>query len=251
MRPVEEAWMTGIVEDLLATPTWLTLLVVFALPALESSAFLGFVFPGELALLLGGVAASQGHVPLAGVIAAGVGGAIAGDAVGYVVGRRYGRRILDSTLGRFVKAEHLDRAEHALGRRGGLAVLFGRFTVALRVLIPGLAGMGRMPYRRFAVFNVLGGVLWGVLTVTAGQLAGSNWHAVGHLMSGIGGALTVAVIAALLGVHVLRRRRAARRAQHEVDETAQDLEARIRSTVPALSRSASSIAKPTASTCGS
>ncbi|GAA1966990.1 hypothetical protein GCM10009798_29150 [Nocardioides panacihumi] len=218
--------MSAIVAHLLSTPVWLTLLVVFALPALESSAFLGFVFPGELALLLGGVAAGQGHVPLAGVLAAGVAGAVAGDAVGYVVGRRWGRRILDSTMGRFVKAEHLDRAENALGRRGGLAVLLGRFTVALRVLIPGLAGMGRMPFRRFAVFNVLGAVAWGGLVVVAGDLAGSNWHTVEHLVTGIGGAMTALVVAVLVGV----RLRVAQRAV-----------ARLRSIVPALRRGGSSL----------
>lgn len=170
---------TAMVEHLIATPAWLALLVVFALPALESSAFLGFVFPGEMAVLLGGVAAGQGHIPLAAVLAAGVVGAVAGDAVGYVVGRRWGRRILDSTLGRFVKAEHLDRAERALGRRGGWAVFGGRFTVALRVLIPGLAGMARMPYRRFAVANVAGAGLW-----VTGRSWPATWQAAAGTPSG-------------------------------------------------------------------
>jgi membrane protein DedA with SNARE-associated domain len=58
-------------------------------------------------LLLGGVLASQGHAPVAAVLAAGIGGAIVSDAVGYLVGRRWGRRVLDSTLGRFVKADHV------------------------------------------------------------------------------------------------------------------------------------------------
>lgn len=200
--------LTATVQHLLATPAWVALLVVFALPALESSAFLGFVFPGEMAVLLGGVAASQGHVPLAGVLAAGVVGAVAGDAVGYVVGRRWGRRILNSTLGRFVKAEHLDRAERALGRRGGWAVFGGRFTVALRVLIPGLAGMARMPYRRFAVANVAGAGLWVTGMVLAGYLAGSSWHTVGHYISMVGLGLTAAVIALLVGGRALHRRRA-------------------------------------------
>jgi membrane protein DedA with SNARE-associated domain len=202
--------LTGLVQHLLATPGWVALLVVFALPALESSAFLGFVFPGEMAVLLGGVAASQGHVPLAGVIAAGVGGAVAGDAVGYLVGRRWGRRILDSALGRFVKAEHLDRAEHALGRRGGWAVFGGRFTVALRVLIPGLAGMAGMPYRRFAAANIAGGTLWGATMVLAGYLAGSSWHTVGHYISWAGLDITAAVVAVLVTGVALRRRRRAR-----------------------------------------
>ena len=198
--------MTGLLAHLLATPAWLALLVVFALPALESSVFLGFVFPGEVALILGGVVASQGHFPLAAALAAGITGAIAGDTVGFLVGRRWGRRILDSTLGRFVKAEHLDRAEGSLRRRGGWAVLLGRFTVALRVLVPGLAGMARMPYRRFATFNVAGAVLWGGLMVVAGYLAGSSWQSMQHLVSGVGAGVTAIVVTALVSVHLLRRR---------------------------------------------
>lgn len=203
--------LTGLVEHLLATPAWVALLVVFAMPALESSAFLGFVFPGEVAVLLGGAAASQGHVPLAGVIAAGVGGAVAGDAVGYVVGRRWGRRILDSALGRFVNAEHLDRAEHALGGRAGWAVFGGRFTVALRVMIPGLAGMARMPYPRFAAANIAGGALWGATIAVAGYLAGNSWQAVGHDISLAGLAVTIVVVALVIGARVLRRRRSRER----------------------------------------
>lgn len=202
--------LTGLIAHLLATPAWLTLAMVFALPALESSAFLGFVFPGELAVLLGGVAAGQGHVPLAAVVVAGACGAIAGDTVGYVVGRRWGRRILDSTLGRFVRAEHLDRAERALGRRGGWAVLGGRFTVALRVMIPGLAGMAHMPWRRFLLANAAGGALWVATMVVAGYLAGNSWHTVGHYISLAGLGITAAVIAVLLGARAVRRHRARR-----------------------------------------
>ncbi|MBU2695531.1 DedA family protein [Pimelobacter sp. 30-1] len=198
--------MTALMEHLLALPAWLALLAVFLLPALESSVFLGFVIPGELALLLGGVVAGQGHLALGAVLAAGVTGAVAGDAVGYVVGRRWGRRILDGTLGRFVRAEHLDRAEHALARRGGWTVLLGRFTVALRVLVPGLAGMGRMPYRRFALFNVLGALLWGSLMVAAGYLAGASWQHAQHLVTVAGLAATGAVVLVLVVRHLRRRR---------------------------------------------
>ncbi|TQK73293.1 DedA family protein [Nocardioides sp. SLBN-35] len=202
--------MTALVEHLLAVPAWLAVVVVFLLPALESSVFLGFVFPGELALLLGGVVAGQGHVPVAVVAAAGIAGAAAGDTVGYLVGKRWGRRILDSTVGRFVRADRLDRAEHALSRRGGWAVLVGRFTVALRVLVPGLAGMGRMPYRRFLLANLTGAVLWGGMMVAAGYLAGSSWQHVAHQLSNAGLVLTGVVLAFLVGRHVLARHRRGR-----------------------------------------
>jgi membrane protein DedA with SNARE-associated domain len=198
--------MTGVIEHLLATPTWVALLVVFALPFLESSAFLGFVFPGETAVVLGGVIASQGRVPVLAVLAAAVLGAIAGDAVGYVVGRRWGRRILDSTLGRFLKAHHLDRAEAALARRGGSAVFLGRFTAALRVMVPGLAGMAGMPYRRFALANVSGGALWATAMVLIGYLAGNAWHRIVHGVSLAGIGLLVVLVAGFVGVHLWRRR---------------------------------------------
>jgi membrane-associated protein len=204
--------MSGLLEHLLSMPAWLVLLAVFALPALESSAFLGFLFPGESAVLLGGVAASQGHVPLAAVMVGGVGGAILGDAVGYVVGRRWGRRIL-SRRGRLTNHRHLERAERALLRGGGRAVFLGRFTVALRVMIPGLAGMARMPYRRFAAANIAGGIAWGVLIATAGYLAGNSWHTVEHYIAEAGAGVTVAVVALLLAGNLIRRRVRLRREQ--------------------------------------
>ncbi|HEX6514704.1 MAG TPA: DedA family protein, partial [Nocardioidaceae bacterium] len=114
--------------------------MVFLLPALEASAFLGFVFPGEIALILGGVLAFQGVVPLWAVLVAGFAGAVIGDNIGYLIGGRYGRRLVDGTLGRFVNRNHIDRGERYLAERGGKAVFLGRFTAALRVMIPGLAG---------------------------------------------------------------------------------------------------------------
>lgn len=206
--------MTGLLEQVLSTPAWLVLLVVFALPALESSAFLGFVFPGETALLLGGVAAGQGHVPLPAVVVAGVGGAVLGDAVGYLVGRRWGRSLLESRLGRRVTDDrHREQAERALLRRGGWAVFLGRFTVALRVMVPGLAGMARMPYRRFLLANVTGGALWGTTMAVAGYLAGNSWHIVAHRVSSAGAALTAAMVVLLVGRRVLARLRHRRQAR--------------------------------------
>jgi membrane protein DedA with SNARE-associated domain len=197
--------MTGFLDQLLSMPAWLVLLVVFALPALESSAFLGFLFPGETAVLLGGVAASRGEVPLAAVMAVGIGGAILGDAVGYLVGRRWGRRILASSVGRVVDARHLERAERLLRRRGVGAVFLGRFTATLRVMIPGLAGMAGVSPRRFFVANVAGGVAWGALVAVAGYLAGNNWQTVEHYLTRAGLALTVGVLAAFVVARLVRR----------------------------------------------
>lgn len=197
--------MTAIASHILALPMWAALLVVFALPALESSAFVGFIFPGEIALLLGGVLAYEGRVPLVAVLAAGIAGAIVGDSIGYGVGRRHGRRILDGTLGRFVHSRHLDRAEVYLAERGGKAVFFGRFTAALRVMIPGLAGMSGLRYRTFLTYNVASAVAWGTLSVMLGYLGGSSWQHVEHIASRIGLAALAALVLAGVGGFLLRR----------------------------------------------
>lgn len=206
--------MTSVVARLLALPAWLALSVVFALPALEASVFLGFLIPGETALVLGGVLAGTHTLPLAAVLALGIGGAIAGDSIGYVVGRRWGQRVLDSTLGRFVKQERLEDARAYVAARGGRAVVLGRLTAALRALVPGLAGMAGVPYRTFLPSNVAGGVLWGTGSVMLGYVAGASWRAALHVASGASLALLAVVVLAVVGGLVLRRvreRRAAAR----------------------------------------
>jgi membrane protein DedA with SNARE-associated domain/membrane-associated phospholipid phosphatase len=180
------------------------LLVVFLLPALECSAFVGLIFPGEIAVLLGGVLAFEGRISLVAALAAAISGAIIGDAVGYAVGRRFGRRMLDGTVGRFVKPHHVDRAEGYLRERGGKAVLFGRFTAALRVLVPGLAGMSGMPYRRFAAWNVAGGVVWGVAFVLLGYAAGDSWREVESVAKRASLVLLFVVLVLIAGVLLVR-----------------------------------------------
>ncbi|HEX3326030.1 MAG TPA: bifunctional DedA family/phosphatase PAP2 family protein [Actinomycetota bacterium] len=173
--------MSHVTDWLLGLHGWVVLLVVFALPALESSAFVGFLFPGEIAVLLGGVLAFEHRAPLMAVIVAAVAGAVVGDSIGYWVGRRWGRKILNGTVGRFFKEEHIDRAQGYVATRGGKAVFFGRFTAALRVLIPGLAGMSNMHYPTFAVYNVAGGAVWATGFVLAGFAAGRGWREVEHV----------------------------------------------------------------------
>src|SRR3989440_8644736 len=155
----------GVTDRILSLPGWLVLVLVFAFPALETSAFVGFVFPGEITVILGGVAASQGLVPLWAVIVAAVSGAIIGDSVGYLIGRRWGTHLLYGTLGRLpiIRGQldkHLGSAEAYVRRRKGRAVFFGRFTAALRVLVPGLAGMSEGHYPTVLAYNVAGSVLW-------------------------------------------------------------------------------------------
>lgn len=199
--------ISAIGSTILGLPWWLVLGFAFALPALESSAFVGFVFPGEAALVVGGVVAAEGRVPVVAVIAAGALGAIAGDAVGYLVGRRWGPWVLATLPHRLVPPARVERAVAYLRRSGGKAVFVGRFTATLRVLVPGVAGMAGMPYRKFAVANVSSALGWSVLSVLIGYLGGRSWqqlsHTVGHVAL-----VGIAVLAvAVAATHLIRGRR--------------------------------------------
>ena len=198
--------ISSVANAILSMPAWLVLLVAFSMPALESSAFVGFVFPGEAALVVAGVVAGQGRVPVLLVILAGVLGAVLGDAIGYFVGRRWGPALLARLPHRIFPPHRVERAATYLAERGGKAVFVGRFTATLRVLIPGLAGMSGMAYRKFALANVSSALGWGVLSVLLGYWGGRNWHhltsTVGHLaLLGVG-ALVLAAIAS----HLIRSR---------------------------------------------
>src|SRR6266487_2053957 len=199
----------GVTDRILSLPGWLVLALVFAFPALEASAFVGFVFPGEIAVILGGVAASRGTVPLWAVIAAAVAGAIIGDSTGYLIGRRWGTQLLHGTLGRLPVIrndldEHLDSARAYVQRRKGSAVFFGRFTAALRVLIPGLAGMSDIHFPTFLAYNAAGGAAWGTGFVLLGYAAGAGWRRVERYAGGAGLALLALVFVFLVGSWLLR-----------------------------------------------
>jgi len=201
--------LASITDWILSLDGWFALAIVFLVPALEASAFLGFVFPGEIAVLLGGVLAYNGRIPLPAVIVAAVAGAIVGDTVGYFVGRRWGHQILRG-VGRRMPFlhhridEHLESAQAYLRRRGGTAVFFGRFTAALRVMVPGLAGMAEIPYGRFAFYNAAGGLLWGTGFVLLGYFAGAAWQRVAADASKVGLTLLFLVLVGLVAGRVLR-----------------------------------------------
>lgn len=160
----------------LASP-WLCV-VVALLAAAESAALVGLVVPGEAALLVGGFAASQGRVSLPVLIVATTVAAIVGDSIGYELGRHFGPQVRLTKVGRWVGEDRWAKAEGFVERRGGPAVLLGRWVGLLRALVPGVAGMARMPYPRFLVWNVLGAVVWAPAVVSAGYFAGSSFKRV-------------------------------------------------------------------------
>ena len=181
--------------------------VVAALVFCEDALFVGFVLPGETAVVLGGVLASQGKVNVWVLCLVVVFAAIAGDTVGYEIGNRFGPSILNvRPLRRY--ALRIDKAQDLIRRRGPEAVFLGRFIAFFRAMMPALAGISRMPYRRFLLFNALGGLCWGVGFTLLGYFAGNAYSRieaqVGRAFAIFIGAL---VVVGLVVWHFRRRRK--------------------------------------------
>lgn len=147
--------------------------VVAAIVALES---MGIPAPGETALVTAAVYAGTTHrLSIMLVIAAAAVGAIIGDNVGYMVGRRFGSRLL-LRYGRLLKLDppRIRLGQFLFARHGGKVVFFGRFVAVLRALAALLAGINCMPWNRFLFFNATGGVVWATVFGLGGYLSGQE-----------------------------------------------------------------------------
>ena len=204
--------MVGWINDhILILSGWAAIAVVFALPALESSIFLGFVIPGETAVVIGGVLAYQGKVALAGVLLAAMLGAIIGDSIGFEVGRKWGDALLSRIPARLVKPVHVVEGKEMINRLGGRAVFAGRWVSVLRALVPGLCGTSQMKYRTFLLWNAIGGITWATGYTLLGYLAGSAWARVEHYSSIASYVLLGVFIVIIVTVALLHRRKQAAR----------------------------------------
>jgi membrane protein DedA with SNARE-associated domain len=180
----------------------LVILLVFG----EAALFIGFVLPGETAVIIAGVVASRGHVNVGLLCVLVVISAIVGDSVGYAIGHRYGDRLLKLPIVRDRQVA-IERALEGLAKRGPAYVFVGRFTAFLRAVMPGLAGMSKMHYRRFLAANALGGVLWGVGYTLLGYFAGSALSKIQSYASWFGIALLVLIAGLLVVLHFAKKRR--------------------------------------------
>jgi membrane-associated protein len=205
--------VSSLAGDVTGLTGWVAYLVVAALVFGETAVFIGFVLPGEIAAVLGGVLASRGHLSLPLVIVIVVAAAIIGPIVGYEIGRRMGDRLFSARPLRRVQGG-VTRTRAVLSNRGGIAVLLGRFVAILRALMPAAAGAAQVRYRTFTVYNALGALIWGVGYVLLGYLAGSAYAVVEREVgTGLAIAIGTIVIAALAVWLYRRHRSAARRAE--------------------------------------
>jgi membrane protein DedA with SNARE-associated domain len=174
------AWGSGVIDlpnletiarDVGSTLGGLTYLLVGVMALLETGAGVGLVAPGELAVVIGGVTAGQGHTDLAWLIAVVWSCAFAGDLTSYVLGRRLGRGFVlaHGHLVRLTPAR-LEQVEMFLGRHGGKTIIVGRFIGLVRAVAPFVAGSSRMPARRFIPATFIAAGIWSVTFCVLGYV---------------------------------------------------------------------------------
>ncbi|TMM15086.1 MAG: DedA family protein [Actinobacteria bacterium] len=196
--------VTSIANEILSLHGPLVYGLVAALAFGEAAVLLGFVLPGETAVILGGVIASQGNVNIVVMIVVATVAAIAGDSVGYEVGRLLGPRLLAV---RPLRRRHagVEKARDFIRRWGAWAVVLGRLTAFLRAVVPGLAGMGGMHYPRFLMANALGGVLWATGFTLLGYFLGSTYKRVLSVSSWAAAGFVAVVVVVLVGLRIRAR----------------------------------------------
>lgn len=144
--------------------------IIFA----ENGLLIGFFLPGDSLLFTAGIFAGRAFfnpwILLVTLFVA----ATAGVSVGYAFGYRWGRKLFDRPNSRFFKQENLRHAESFYEKHGGKTIILARFIPIVRTFAPIVAGIGRMPYRKFLVYNLVGGAGWVALLVGAGYWLGTK-----------------------------------------------------------------------------
>jgi len=163
-------------------PSWLDpevlieafgMLGVLTIVFVESGLLVGFLLPGDSLLFTAGLLSSTGTLPDLWLLLVTIPiAAIAGDQVGYAIGRKAGPAIFRRPESRFFHRENVDRAHEFFDRYGPRTIVLARFVPIVRTFAPVVAGVARMRYRTFLTYNIVGGVLWGVGVTTLGYFLG-------------------------------------------------------------------------------
>jgi membrane-associated protein len=185
------------------------LAIVFA----ESGLLIGFFFPGDSLLFTAGLLVAGGrylHQPLWLVCLLVAVAAIVGDQVGYLFGKRVGPSLFRRPNSRLFKQENVQRANDFFARYGARSVVLARFVPVVRTFTPIIAGVSRMRYRTFLIYNVLGGALWGTGVTVLGYFLGQIAFVKSNIEFILLGIVVISVVP--IGIQLLRSRRHAAQA---------------------------------------
>jgi membrane protein DedA with SNARE-associated domain len=205
--------LTSVLTDIPALIATYGYWIILVKVMLES---LGLPLPGETTLITASLYAGASHdLTLTGIIAAAVTGAVVGDNIGFWIGEKVGSRLLVRLGPRLgITPAKIKLGQYLFMRHGGKVVFFGRFVAVLRALAAFLAGANRMPWPRFFVFNVAGGIVWATLYACAAYGLGTRVHA----LAGPVGLASLLLAAAFLVWLFLFMRRHEARLEHEAEQ---------------------------------
>lgn len=148
--------------------------LVCAIVFVETGLFVGFFLPGDSLLVTAGVFAGAGHLPILSLLLLVTLCAIAGDQVGYWIGRSAGQALYRREDSFFFRRSHLERARDFYQKYGGKTVIMARFVPIVRTFCPPVAGAANMPYSRYLVYDVFGGVIWVGSMILGGYFLGRS-----------------------------------------------------------------------------
>ncbi|MBS1911728.1 MAG: VTT domain-containing protein [Bacteroidetes bacterium] len=171
------------------------MVIVFA----ETGLLVGFFLPGDSLLVTAGVMAAHGQLDIALLNLLLIPAAIIGDATGYTIGFRGGKRLLERPDSRFFKRHHIEKTQAFYQKHGGKTIVLARFIPLIRTFAPVVAGIARMPYRRFAAYNILGGAFWIGATTLSGFYLGRQFP---NITSKLHYVIAIVVVLSLLPVVV-------------------------------------------------
>jgi membrane-associated protein len=182
------------------------MLGVLAVVFVESGLLVGFLLPGDSLLFTAGLLSANGTLPDLWVLLVTIPlAAIAGDQVGYAIGRKAGPAVFKRPDSRFFREEYVERSREFFDRYGARTIVIARFVPIVRTLAPVMAGVSRMNYRTFVFFNVIGGIGWGVSVTTLGYFLGQVEFVHDNLEPIILGIVALSVLP--IAVELLRARR--------------------------------------------
>jgi len=160
---------------------WLVMAVVAAIIFAESGLLIGFFLPGDSILFTAGFLINVGllHFDIHLFVVLVCLAAVLGDGVGYVFGKRVGRRLFNRPNSLLFRQENIQKAEEFYEKHGGVTVILARFIPVIRTFVPIVAGVGKMSYRTFLTYNVIGALLWAAGITYIGYYIGALMHKLG------------------------------------------------------------------------
>ncbi|HSH48386.1 MAG TPA: DedA family protein [Halomonas sp.] len=166
--------MEKLLQPLFELPSLTVYILIGLLCWTEAAFFLGFVTPGELAVVTGGILASRGQVEMDVLLGIVLVATVTGNATGFYLGLRWGGKLLGwAPLQRFL-GPAIQKSQEFMARRGEWAIVLGRISTPTRIIVPFLAGASGVPYRRFVLFDIPASLVWAVVWAVLGFVLGET-----------------------------------------------------------------------------